>query len=155
MARKEVYATTGTRLKVRVFAGWDFEKDEVSRPDFARAGYDRGVPMGGDLRNPPAGASPTIMVRALRDADGANLDRIQVVKGWLDEAGETHERVYDIAVSDGRLIDADGRCNTPVGSTVNVADASYTNTIGDAVLRPPIGSTPTSTQRKARFITYG
>jgi hypothetical protein len=134
MMRKETYATTGTRLKVRVFGGWDFEADEVQRPDFAREGYDRGVPMGGDLTDAPHGKSPTMMIRAMRDADGANLDRVQIIKGWLDSNGELHERIYDVAVSDGRTIDEDGRCKTPVGSTVDVDDASYTNNIGDAVL---------------------
>ncbi len=134
MARKEVYATTGTRITVRVFAGWDFGAEEVARPDFAAQGYKRGVPMGGDLAHAPAGKSPTIMVRALRDPDGANLDRVQVIKGWLDNDGEMHERVYDIAVSDGRAIGSDGRARESVGSTIDIADASYTNTIGDALL---------------------
>jgi hypothetical protein len=134
MARKETYATTGNRLQVRLFAGWDFEADEVQRPDFARTGYARGVPMGGDLSAAPKGKSPTFMIRALRDADGPNLDRIQVVKGWLDSKDNTQERVYDVAVSDGRKIDANGRCDTPVGSTVNVADATYTNNIGEPLL---------------------
>ena len=131
MSRKEVYATTGTRLKVRVFGGWDFHANEVHRPDFARQGYARGVPMGGDLTNGPTGKAPRFMIRALRDADGANLDRVQVIKGWLDKNGKTHEKIYDVAVSDDRKIGADGRCHTPVGNTVDIADASYTNTIGD------------------------
>ncbi|MDK9559126.1 DUF3604 domain-containing protein [Marinobacter sp. M216] len=133
MARKEVYATTGGRMLVRVFAGWDFKPDEVHRPDFARQGYERGVPMGGDLATVPDGAGgPRFMVRALRDPDGANLDRVQIVKGWLDADGELQERIYDIAVSDGREIGPEGRATTPVGSTVK--GAGYTNTIGDAVL---------------------
>ncbi|MBW4935958.1 DUF3604 domain-containing protein [Marinobacter sp. F4206] len=133
MARKEVYATTGGRMLVRVFAGWDFKPDEVHRPDFARQGYERGVPMGGDLATAPDGAGgPRFMVRALRDPDGANLDRVQIVKGWLDAGGELQERIYDIAVSDGREIGPDGRATTPVGSTVK--GAGYTNTIGEAVL---------------------
>jgi hypothetical protein len=134
MARKEVYATTGTRITVRVFAGWDFQPDEVERPDFAAQGYARGVPMGGDLTSAPAGAAPTFMVRALRDPDGANLDRVQIIKGWLGADGETQERIYDVAVSDGRTIGSDGRCRTPVGSTVDVGNATYTNSIGDALL---------------------
>jgi hypothetical protein len=134
MRRKEVYATSGSRIIVRVFAGWDFKADEVERPDFARTGYARGVPMGGDLTNAPAGKAPGFMVRALRDPDGANLDRIQIIKGWLDKDGKEHERIYDVAVSDGRKIEEDGRCKTPVGTTINVADASYTNTIGDSLL---------------------
>ena len=97
MKRKEVYATSGTRLRVRVFGGWDFEADEVSRPDFARTGYDRGVPMGGDLSSAPNGKAPSFMVRALRDPDGANLDRLQMVKGWLDKKGDTHEKIWDLA----------------------------------------------------------
>ena len=134
MARKEVYATTGTRLLVRVFAGWDFKPDEVHRPDFARTGYARGVPMGGDLNDAPKGKAPSFMIRALRDVDGANLDRVQVIKGWLDKSGKTHERIYDVAVSDGRKIGSDGRCKTPVGNTVDIGNASYTNTIGTPLL---------------------
>jgi len=134
MARREVYATTGTRMLVRVFAGWDFEPAEVQRPDFAVQGYARGVPMGGDLQKAEGGQAPRFMVRALRDPDGANLDRIQIVKGWLDKDGKSRERIYDIAVSDERTIGGDGRCRTPVGDTVDVEQATYTNSIGDALL---------------------
>lgn len=134
MTRKEVYATTGTRISVRVFAGWDFNAASVKRPDFAAHGYQHGVPMGGDLTGAPAGKSPGLIIQALRDADGANLDRVQVVKGWVDKNGEMFERIYDVAVSDGRKIDSDGRCRTSVGNTVNIAEASYTNSIGDAQL---------------------
>jgi hypothetical protein len=134
MERKEVYGTTGTRMLVRVFAGWDFEADEVHRPDFASQGYQRGVPMGGDLTSATDGQSPRFMIRALRDPDGANLDRVQIIKGWLDSNGVAQERIYDVAVSDGRKIGRDGRCKTPVGDTVDLENASYTNTIGDAVL---------------------
>lgn len=130
LERKEVYGTTGTRMTVRQFAGWDFRADDIARADFATEGYRRGVPMGGDLRKAPAGKAPTILIRALRDPDGANLDRIQVVKGWLDAMGEQHERIYDIAVSDNRNIDANGRCKTAVSNTVDVAAASYKNSIG-------------------------
>ena len=133
MKRKEVYATTGSRIGVRVFAGWDFRADEVERPDFADQGYARGVPMGGDLSQAPKGKSPTFMVRSLRDVDGANLDRIQIVKGWMDGKGKTHEKVYDLALSDGRKPDANGKV-PPVGNTVDVANATYTNTIGDPLL---------------------
>ncbi len=134
MKRKEVYATTGTRIRVRMFAGWDFKADEVTRHDFVAQGYRRGVPMGGDLRKAPNGKSPKFMIRALRDPDGANLDRIQVVKGWLDKNGKTFERIYDVAVSDDREIGANGRARKPVGSTVDVDKATYNNTIGDALL---------------------
>ena len=130
MKRKEVYATTGTRMTVRVFAGWDFVQDDVQRPDFARDGYTRGVPMGGDLSTSPDGKAPTFVIRALRDPDGANLDRIQIIKGWVTKEGEARERIFDIVVSDDRAIGADGRCKTPVGNTVDVAEATWTNTIG-------------------------
>ncbi len=134
MKRKEVYATTGTRIRVRVFGGWDFEADEVMRPDFVAQGYRRGAPMGGDLGIAPDGKTPSFMIRALQDPDGATLDRIQIIKGWLDDKGETHERIYDVAVSDDRSIDTDGRCRIPVGNTVDVPTATYTNTIGDPLL---------------------
>jgi len=134
MKRKEVYATTGTRIRVRVFAGWDFETDDLSRPDFTAQGYQRGVPMGGDMSDAPGGGAPRFLIRALRDPDGANLDRVQIIKGWLDANGETHERVYDAAVSDGRRIGADGRARDPVGNTVDVATATFSNTIGDAMM---------------------
>ena len=134
MRRKEVYATTGTRIRVRVFGGWNFAPEDITTGDFAAKGYRNGVPMGGDLMDAPAGAAPKFLVRALRDPDGANLDRVQVIKGWLDKDGETHERIYDVAVSDGRAIGADGRARQPVGSTVDIEKATYTNTIGDAIL---------------------
>jgi len=135
MARKEVYATTGTRITVRVFAGWDFQPEEVERPDFVKQGYTRGVPMGSDLSDVPAvGSTPAFMIRAMRDPDGANLDRVQVIKGWIDSKGEMQERIYDAAVSDGRKIGEDGRCKEKVGSTVNIKKATYGNSIGDALL---------------------
>jgi len=134
LQRREVYATTGTRMTVRLFAGWDFEAADVQRPDFAKAGYLRGVPMGGDLRQAPAGKSPAFLIRALRDVDGANLDRIQVVKGWLDGKGAMQEQVYDVMCSDKRAIDDKHRCSKPVGNTVDVKAATYTNSIGDALM---------------------
>ena len=134
MKRKEVYATTGTRIRVRVFAGWDFKAEDVSRADFADQGYRHGVPMGGELRKAPKGKAPGFMVRALRDPDGANLDRVQVIKGWLGKDGKTQERIYDIAVSDNRKIGDDGRAKKAVGNTVNVDKATFTNTIGDALM---------------------
>jgi hypothetical protein len=129
--RKEVYATTGPRITVRVFAGWDFDEDEVHRPDFAETGYARGVPMGGDLHAGPEGAAPTIMVRALRDPDGANLDRIQIVKGWVDGSGEPQTKVFEAAWAGDREPGANGKL-PPIGSTVD--GANYTNTIGRALL---------------------
>ena len=133
MARKEVYATTGTRLMVRVFAGYDFVADDLQRHDFAKYGYQKGVPMGGDLTKAPAGKIPAFLIRALRDVDGANLDRVQIVKGWMDTKGEQQEKVYDVVWSGDRKMDADGNLPT-VGNTVDVADASYTNTIGAPLL---------------------
>lgn len=135
MSRKETFATTGTRIRVRVFGGFEFTESDLARSDFAKYGYDNGVPMGGDLKLNGKETPPVFLVRALRDPDGANLDRVQIVKGWLDEAGKTHEKIYDIAVSDERSIGADGRCSTPVGNTVNVKEASYTNSIGEAFLQ--------------------
>ena len=132
MKRREVFATTGTRLRVRVFGGWDFDAAEVLRPDFAEQSYARGVPMGGDLLPGPEGAAPRFMVRALRDPDGANIDRIQIVKGWLDANGATQERVFDIACADRAILD--GACDGDVGNTVDVAEATYTNDIGQAAL---------------------
>jgi hypothetical protein len=134
MTRKEVYATTGTRIRVRLFAGWDFKPNEVVSHDFVSRGYQRGVPMGGDLRKARKGRAPIFMIRALRDPDGANLDRIQVIKGWLDKKGETHERIYDVALSDGRKAGTNGRTKTLVGNTVNITKATFTNDIGDPLL---------------------
>ncbi|MEW9922022.1 DUF3604 domain-containing protein [Marimonas sp. MJW-29] len=135
IARKEVYATTGTRLRVRLFAGWDYVESDLTRSDFAEYAYQHGVPMGGDLTAAPGNKAPSLMVRALRDPDGANLDRVQVVKGWVEKNGEAFEKIYDIAVSDGREIGKDGRCKEPVGNTVNLEDVTYTNAIGDAFLQ--------------------
>ena len=134
LKRKEVYATTGDRPTVRVFGGWDFTPEDRDRPNFAEQGYARGVPMGGNLSNAPAGKSPAFVVFALRDAYGPNLDRIQIIKGWVGKDGKAQERIFDVAVSGGRKIDAAGRCKTSVGSTVDVANASYTNSIGAAYL---------------------
>ena len=133
MMRKEVYATTGPRMTVRMFGGFDFDTGDAFRNDMAAIGYANGVPMGSDLAAAPAGKSPTFLLAAAKDPDGANLDRIQIVKGWLDADGELHERIYDVAVSDNRVV-VDGEVATPVGSTVDVDSATYTNTIGDALL---------------------
>jgi len=135
MQKKETYATTGTRIVVRFFGGWDFGKDDVFRPDAVSIGYDKGVPMGGDLTKGPNGKSPTFLVGALKDPWSGNLDRIQIVKGWVGDDGKRQERIYDVAVSDGRKIGPDGRANTPVGNTVDEANAFYLNNIGDAELR--------------------
>ena len=133
MDRKEVYATTGPRMFVRFFGGWDFSDADLNNRQPAFAGYSKGVPMGGDLTAAPKGKAPTFMAIALRDPIGANLDRVQIIKGWLDAAGKTHEKVYDVAWSGGRKPDANGKL-PPVGNTVDVAAANWTNTIGTAEL---------------------
>lgn len=130
MMRKEVYGTTGTRIRVRVFAGYDFEASDLPRSDFDAHGYANGVPMGADL---PAGdGPPRFLVRALRDPEGANLDRVQIVKGWLNADGATSERVHDIACGARDLVD--GACSDAVGNTVDPDAATYTNEIGHAIL---------------------
>jgi hypothetical protein len=134
MKRKEVYGTTGSRIRVRFFGGWDYTDADLQSREPAFAGYQKGVPMGGDLTTPAGSSAPTFMVYALRDVIGGNLDRIQIIKGWLDKNGKTHERVYDVAVSDGRKIDKNGRCKKSVGNTVDVKTASFTNTIGASEL---------------------
>ena len=133
MARKEVYATTGSRLRVRFFGGWDYTADDLNSRQPSFRGYEKGVPMGGDLRPRTGKGAPTFMVYALRDTIGANLDRIQVVKGWLDDKGQTHEKVYDVAWSDGREPGKDGVV-PPVGNTVDLKAANWTNTIGASEL---------------------
>jgi hypothetical protein len=130
MKRRETYATTGPRMIVRFFGGWDFAAADASNRMPASIGYTKGVPMGGDLPPGPQGRSPTFLVAALKDSQGANLDRIQVVKGWIDRDGNAQERVHDVAVSGGRTIGADGRARQAVGSSVDVANATYTNTLG-------------------------
>ncbi|KPK09118.1 MAG: hypothetical protein AMS20_01005 [Gemmatimonas sp. SG8_28] len=130
MRRKETYATTGSRMLVRFFGGWEFTAADAMNRLPADVGYTKGVPMGGDLPARSSGGAPTFLVGALKDPLSGNLDRIQIVKGWLDANGERQERVYDVAVSDGRSIGSDGRCRTPVGNTVDVANATWTNTIG-------------------------
>jgi hypothetical protein len=132
LLRKETYATTGPRMRVRVFAGYDFTSADLDAGDLAAVGYARGVPMGADL---PAGGDgpPGFLLTASKDPLGANLDRIQIVKGWLED-GERRERVYDAVLSDERRADVRGRVR-PVGNTVDMNDATYTNTIGDTELR--------------------
>lgn len=132
MARKEVYATTGPRMMVRLFGGWEFKPDDIDNREPAFVGYEKGVPMGGELPASTTGKAPTFMVFALRDAQGANLDRIQMVKGWIVD-GQTHEKVYDVVWSGDRKPGKDGKV-PPVGNTVDVENASWTNTIGASEL---------------------
>ncbi len=133
MMRKETYATTGSRMIVRFFGGWNFtaEDTETRRP--AGVGYAKGVPMGGDLRTGPGGKSPSFLVAALKDPYSGNLDRIQIVKGWVNKDGKTEETVYDVVWSDERKPGADGKL-PPVGNTVNAAKATWKNTIGSTEL---------------------
>ena len=134
MQRKEVYGTTGPRMSVRLFGGWEFTKQDLNSRMPAVAGYTKGSPMGSDLRPMPADAkAPSFMVYALRDPVGANLDRIQIVKGWLDKKGNTHEKVYDVAWSGDRVAGANGKLPA-VGNTVDVANANWTNSIGASEL---------------------
>jgi hypothetical protein len=133
MSRKEVYATTGSRMMVRFFGGWEYTAQDLNNRQPAFAGYAKGVPMGGDLLGAPKGSeAPSFMVYALRDPIGANLDRIQIIKGWLD-GNATHEQVYDVAWSGDRSIGSNGKL-APVGNTVDAANATWTNTIGAAEL---------------------
>ena len=131
MQRKETYATTGPRMAVRFFGGWSFQPGDEARPDFAYHGYRQGVPMGGELSG-AAGKAPSFLVAVARDPVGANLDRVQIVKGWVDTEGKTHEKVYNVAASNGRKI-KDNKVE-PVGNTVDVKAASYRNSIGAAAL---------------------
>jgi hypothetical protein len=130
MQRKETYATTGSRMLVRFFGGFDFEPTDAHNRLPAQIGYTKGVPMGGDLRAAPQGKAPTFLVAALKDPIGANLDRYQIVKGWMGKDGSLHEKVYDVVWSGERKPDAATGKVPAVGSTVDVANASWTNTIG-------------------------
>jgi hypothetical protein len=129
MQRRETYATTGSRMVVRFFGGWDFVPQDANSRQPGYLGYTKGVPMGGDLLDAPKGRSPTFLVAALKDPIGANLDRYQIIKGWLDRKGMLHERVYDVAWSGNRKPDANRKLPS-IGDTVDVANATWTNTIG-------------------------
>ncbi len=134
MQRKEVYGTTGPRMSLRMFGGWEYTEQDLNSRMPAVVGYEKGTPMGGSLRVKPENAkAPSFMVYALRDPIGANLDRIQIVKGWLEVDGETREQVYNVAWSGERKLRRDGKLPA-VGNTVDVANANWTNTIGAADL---------------------
>ena len=135
MERKEVYATSGSRIVLRFFGGWDYPKGVVFAPEFVAVGYERGVPMGGTLPIADRGVQgPTFLVHALKDPDDANLDRIQIVKGWVDAQGEQNQKIFDVALSDGRAVDPATRQAPQVGNTVDLDKATYTNTVGSAQL---------------------
>jgi hypothetical protein len=127
MYHKETYASTGPRMQVRLFGGFDFSENDLS--NLVENGYERGVPMGGDLEATAGNQAPTFMVYALKDPNGANLDRVQLIKGWVDARGETHERIYEVAWSGDRTVDSNGKL-AAVGNSVNMETAEYTNTIG-------------------------
>ena len=133
MQRREVYATTGPRITLRLFAGWSFDSSDLTDPDIASLGYSKGIPMGGDLTAAPAGQSLSLMMTASKDPQSGNLDRLQVVKGWVDKDNQTFEKIYNVAWSGLRELTAEGTL-PPVGNTVDVADASWTNSIGEPQL---------------------
>ncbi len=129
MKRREVYATTGSRIVLRFFGGWDYAPDSVHSPYFETIGYRDGVPMGGELNRREDGA-PTFMVQAMKDPDAANLDQVQIIKGWIDSAGTTHEQIYYVALSGDRSVDPETGQPESVGSTVDLENVTFTNTIG-------------------------
>ena len=133
MLRRETFGTTGPQIKLRFFGGWSYGANDVASPDFVARGYAKGVPMGGTLQGPGKKDAPSFVVWATKAADSGNLDRIQIVKGWLDASGVQHEKIYNVAWSGQRRLDKDGALPA-VGNTVDVAKASYTNSIGAAEL---------------------
>ena len=133
MMRRETYATTGSRMVVRFFGGWNFDADDLAGNDIAEVGYRKGVPMGADLPANAKAQRPTFLIAAQRDPFSGNLDRIQIIKGWLDAAGERHEKIYNVAWSGDRQPDASGGL-PPVGNTVDAHRATWRNTIGSPEL---------------------
>jgi Protein of unknown function (DUF3604) len=134
MERRETYGTTGPRMTVRFFGGVGYSEKDLHANNLASIGYAKGVPMGGDIKGAKGDKSPSFLVSALSDPQSAYLDRVQIVKGWMDKKGELHEKVYDIAVSDGRKIGSNGRCEEPVGNTVDLETATWSNSIGASQL---------------------
>lgn len=132
--RREVYGTTGPRIVLRFFGGFAFRDRDAQDADLAATGYDKGVPMGSDITRPPAGRAPSFLVQAVKDPMEANLDRVQIVKGWLDRNGKNHEKVYDIAWS-GERTPGPGGILPAVDNTVNLEAGRYTNTVGASQLR--------------------
>lgn len=133
--RREVYATSGSRISLRFFGGWSFPENSVEQSDFEITGYRYGVPMGADLPKRPANATaPSFMISAQRDPFGANLDQLEIVKGWVSDDGESHEKIFYVALADGRSVDPETGIPTPIGSSIDAATATYTNTIGEPLL---------------------
>jgi len=133
LVNKETFATSGPRMKVRFFGGYGFDEESMNNDEWIAQAYGNGVPMGSDLNAPQGEGAPTFAIQAMKEADGANLDRIQIIKGWVDSNGEIHEKIYNVALSDGRQTDESGQA-PKVGNTVNAAEATYTNDIGDPQL---------------------
>lgn len=131
--RKETWATSGPRITIRLFAGYDFDGIKPGDTDWVKSGYEKGVPMGADLKTNDKGQAVQLMIMALKGPNSGNLDRIQVIKGWLNDNGESEEKIYNVAWSDQRKLDENGNLEA-VGNTVNVSDASYENSIGSAEL---------------------
>lgn len=130
LQRKETYATSGPRISVRFFGGWHFSEKNLELTDLVKQAYASGVPMGGELKPAPADKIPGFLIMASKDPEGANLDRVQIIKAWIDPQGVSHEKVYDIAAADGRIIDSVNGSLAPVGNTVDSSNATYQNTIG-------------------------
>ncbi len=130
--RREVYATTGPRIQLRFFGGYGYTDDDLHAPDFAAAGYAGGVPMGGELA--ASDTAPVFIISALKDPVGANLDRVQIVKGWIDADGQSQEHIYDVALAGKRKVSRSGRAKKAVGNTVDLDQASYRNSIGEVAL---------------------
>jgi hypothetical protein len=134
MKRKETYGTSGPLIRLRFFGGWDYADNLTSDKNFVKKAYQSGVPMGGDLSKASVGThGPKFAIWALKDPESGNLDRIQIVKGWVN-LGIQQEKIYDVALSDGRGVDPTTGYVKPVGNTVNIKKATYTNDIGDSQL---------------------
>lgn len=133
MKRRETFGTTGPMIKVRFFGGWDFTEEDTASNNFADRGYARGVPMGGNLSAAGKGKTPSFIVWAAKDPKSGNLDRVQIIKGWVDNRGKQHEKIYNVAWSDDRNLDASARLPA-VGDTVDVKQATYSNSIGQSQL---------------------
>jgi hypothetical protein len=149
MKRKEAYASTGPRITIRFFGGFDFI-DGNAGAGMVATGYSKGVPMGGELQSAPAGRAPTFLIAAMKDPEGANLDRVQVIKGWLDKEGKPHEKIFEVLASDGRKPSAEGKL-PPLASTVDVAAATYTNSIGASELRGTFKDPQFDTSQRAFY----
>ena len=134
MKRRETYATTGPRMTLRFFGGYDFGDADAKTDRLVSAGYAKGVPMGGDLSAARAGQVPTFLIAAMKDPIGANLDRVQIIKGWVDGAGKTHEQIYNVAWSEPTKRKLSGGKLPAVGDTVDLSTATYKNSIGAATL---------------------